>query len=405
MLPVFGSRRFLAGIVDPKAPAIRLLATPPMVWIGLVSYSWYLWHWPLLALGVSTISASGACHRHRFALLSLCLAATTYYFLERPIRRWRQGRGKEPGWQSGWRPVFLGVAVAVVAAIGGFQIAQAYARHYDSIVASIYAPVSKGKGRSCDLMTATAEDCLAMANGRSLGLLIGDSQMMYATNALALDAEAVAFVVSATSPGCGAFLQTRLFQGDANADARCERTRKRVSCTVERNYQARLCNSIFVVAEVWTRRHARLARLWDSRQQIRPRPSSRASAEPSRNSVPWCTTDIDHRPDADLSALCSRLPFPRRPLQPRSGNGLRPFAGRSGRHATTSGSAADYSWHVGIDGVRFVDPTDNFCDALRCLPYSVNDVFFVDLHHPGDTAINKIMSTHPADFDWVTAAP
>src|SRR5690606_6285396 len=36
-----------------------VLESRPMVWLGDVSYSWYLWHWPVLVLGETLQPAGG----------------------------------------------------------------------------------------------------------------------------------------------------------------------------------------------------------------------------------------------------------------------------------------------------------------------------------------------------------
>ncbi len=49
LVPVLGTAALVAaGSRLPDAGASRLLSHPAMVRIGGVSYSWYLWHWPLL---------------------------------------------------------------------------------------------------------------------------------------------------------------------------------------------------------------------------------------------------------------------------------------------------------------------------------------------------------------------
>lgn len=65
----------------------RLLAASAVVWVGLISFPLYLWHWPLLSFLRTVVSPqpsflwlSGA------VLLAVLLAALTYYFVERPIR-------------------------------------------------------------------------------------------------------------------------------------------------------------------------------------------------------------------------------------------------------------------------------------------------------------------------------
>jgi peptidoglycan/LPS O-acetylase OafA/YrhL len=64
------------------------LSFRPVVYVGKLSYSLYLWHWPILVLASLVQTGrhfrylTGAC-----LVLSCVLSALTYYFCERPIRR------------------------------------------------------------------------------------------------------------------------------------------------------------------------------------------------------------------------------------------------------------------------------------------------------------------------------
>jgi peptidoglycan/LPS O-acetylase OafA/YrhL len=81
LLPVLGAVLIIAGeggIVG------RLLALKPMVWFGLISYSLYLWHWPLLTFQHFLIP--GAWASAVTVLISIGLAALSLRFVERPFR-------------------------------------------------------------------------------------------------------------------------------------------------------------------------------------------------------------------------------------------------------------------------------------------------------------------------------
>lgn len=83
-----------AGVNKPHASFARLLSLRPMRWIGQVSYSWYLWHWPILLLGIVTLGFSSLADRLLLAGLSLVVAAASHGLVERPIRhaRWTLSR-------------------------------------------------------------------------------------------------------------------------------------------------------------------------------------------------------------------------------------------------------------------------------------------------------------------------
>ena len=76
-----------------------LLANRPMVWIGLISYSLYLWHWPILAFVRYFYGAVDAAHAIMAAVAMLVLAVLSYRYVERPTRRVR--------WKGRWQLAFL----------------------------------------------------------------------------------------------------------------------------------------------------------------------------------------------------------------------------------------------------------------------------------------------------------
>lgn len=70
----------------------RLWSFRPLCFIGLISYSLYLWHWQLLALSVYGVFP---------ALLVLVLfCAASYSLIERPFLRWRRPSQRKPAMPS-----------------------------------------------------------------------------------------------------------------------------------------------------------------------------------------------------------------------------------------------------------------------------------------------------------------
>ena len=79
-----GDRRRLC---PPSQGCGRVLGLAPMRAIGRMSYSWYLWHWPVLVLAPALLGHPlGLAARLTAALVSGGLAVLTLRFLENPLR-------------------------------------------------------------------------------------------------------------------------------------------------------------------------------------------------------------------------------------------------------------------------------------------------------------------------------
>lgn len=72
----------------------RLLKSAPMVLVGLISYSLYLWHYPVFAFGRLHFIEVGAVHMLALMALSFVLAYLSWRFVEQPFRRSQTMSGK-----------------------------------------------------------------------------------------------------------------------------------------------------------------------------------------------------------------------------------------------------------------------------------------------------------------------
>ncbi len=73
----------------------RLLSLRPLVWVGLISYPLYLWHWPLLSFAtIMEGKTPSLAIRVTAVALAFVLAWLTYHFVERPIRFGKRSKSR-----------------------------------------------------------------------------------------------------------------------------------------------------------------------------------------------------------------------------------------------------------------------------------------------------------------------
>ncbi len=76
--------------LDQDGPVARVLEVRPLVWLGVISYGVYLWHWPIFLVlnGERTGWAGYPLFAARCAA-TLGAAALSWWLIEQPVRRWQ----------------------------------------------------------------------------------------------------------------------------------------------------------------------------------------------------------------------------------------------------------------------------------------------------------------------------
>ncbi len=122
LLPVLGATALIWSGAQGSTWVAQLLGARVLVWIGLISYSLYLWHWPVYVYA-NAVSIDGIEHLEALGwmLLALSLAWLSWRFVELPFREKRLLPGRKPVLVGGLLAmVALAVTGSVVRSADGF---------------------------------------------------------------------------------------------------------------------------------------------------------------------------------------------------------------------------------------------------------------------------------------------
>ncbi|AGF77481.1 putative acyltransferase [Desulfocapsa sulfexigens DSM 10523] len=88
LIPCLGATLLIYSGKDGTSLVGRFLGLRPIVFIGLISYSLYLWHWPIIVFA-KHVFFEGFTIYHTLAILALSflMAIFSWHFVERPFRK------------------------------------------------------------------------------------------------------------------------------------------------------------------------------------------------------------------------------------------------------------------------------------------------------------------------------
>ncbi len=188
LLPCLGAGLIILVGQDSPTLTSRLLSLRPIVFIGLISYSLYLWHWPLLVFFTWLVLLPGqvAGIHSILAVASFVIATLSWRFVESPFRTGPRRPGKRAvyAFGAGCVVTFATIAACISSAHGlpgRFPAAANSVANYLQYGDSFPSDSDKVFRPACFLaMRESVSDfdqrlCLGPINGKRQVLLFGDS--------------------------------------------------------------------------------------------------------------------------------------------------------------------------------------------------------------------------------------
>lgn len=232
LLPTFGAAALIAGFgaVKPEGLLRQGLSSRLMQWIGERSYSWYLWHWPLLALPRVTFPETP--YIAAIALpVSLIIACLAYSWLETPVRHSPKLAG------APWATLAGATAGLGLILIAGF----AYLPMLSAMDQQLAARVEQIETASKDIARVTRANCLQHKNdvdpalceygapgGRYRVALVGDSHANHWSPALEAGAKRAGWRVTQWTKGSCTNASVTLYSKERGFYTSCDQWREDV---------------------------------------------------------------------------------------------------------------------------------------------------------------------------------
>ena len=189
LAPCVGAALVLHAGRDSTLPASRLLSLAPVRFIGLISYSLYLWHWPIDVISRSFAFWYGwdpDLKPHKIAVLALSLvcAILSWHFVEKPFRQrpYRFGSTATLSFSAAVMAALVVLAVSVYPLSlrlwkmpAETERVLATLDYIANRTPTAHSACFLSPGRN-DFSLFDQANCLAMSDTKKNWLLIGDSQ-------------------------------------------------------------------------------------------------------------------------------------------------------------------------------------------------------------------------------------
>ena len=111
-----GSGQPRGGALEAATPA-RLLSLRPVRYVGRISYSWYLWHWPALIFAAALLGSLSLWAGVAVVAVSAIPTILSHHWIEEPLRRSTSPLGPPR------RALAAGAGCTAVAAVAGLRLA------------------------------------------------------------------------------------------------------------------------------------------------------------------------------------------------------------------------------------------------------------------------------------------
>lgn len=159
---------------------VKVLSNRAIVFIGLLSYPLYLWHWPLISLMKNNLTGGGISFSYSIIILflSFILAYLTYEFIERPIRTQR----------ANFKLVFT-LVVSLILSVCALLVIESKSRDYrmqqlPKAVYDVKRENVRGSDSNCKKVFGSGYTVCRSIGSRPSILLMGDSHAYWLWNAI-----------------------------------------------------------------------------------------------------------------------------------------------------------------------------------------------------------------------------
>lgn len=379
-IPVFGTAALI--LTSTRTSLVgRVLACRPMVGVGLLSYSAYLWHQPLYALSrVYGLTEEGPWVYPVLIIATFGLAYLSWRFVEQPFRDRRR--------ISQLRIYMVFVILSALLIAGGLagQLAKGFPNRFDQQTLAVDATAAFSPKRlECHADGAnprTPETACRYFSDNVHWAVMGDSHGVEAAYALAEElrpagqgvlhmtwsACQAALTFESTNPGCSAWMR--------HSVAWLEKSPEITDVVL-------IFRHSFHMYGDQTRSYPRLP-------DETPAFLRGASAEAQREAYVESFVEIVRRLSAAGKRVYVVKPFPELPTH------IERYIFTHGDHGATRSSGATMEYYRArnarilaamqpldrLAGVSLVDPTPAFCDEQRCLAVLDGVSLYYDDNHP-----------------------